>query len=1257
MSKTGPLTNQSFQTGPASGPLVKLTTLVATSGEGAVYRTSRSGYVAKIYAKPEASHFRKLEIMVANPPRDPAAPAISIAWPTAILSRKKGSPAGFMMPEIVNAKRPTILYVPKTRLLDASGVDWFYLHSAALNVARLFKAIHELGCVIGDVKPENLLVNASMQICAIDTDSFQVVDQKTKTVYRCPVGTGDYTPPELMGQDFLMVDRTPAHDLFGLAALLYLFLFGKHPYSGGILPDSLAGLETTERISRGLWQWSRANPLKPHRGSIPIDIVHPELMSLFRRCFDRGAQRPDMRPTAKEWERALEIAIDDLVWCGSGTLHVHASHRPCPWCEMARGGIDYFPTKSGLSSSSFTYVIQRLDRYAANGEVEKAAALLERYARLKSDPRATKARAATQKQAAALARIATLRDQLARAGRDDDAAIAVVTKAKRDVLALAEKDPELAARITRLKTLAVALAEVEAAILASIPKGGLFSAAAEAAVVEAVRRSMEILRTSPSTFPRFAQRVREAKERVDALANLNAAEAGGSPVTLAEVVERQGARLAEIAELAPRRAEFDQILSLGRTLAAFVVAASRKNADPEAVCRAWEAHPELATATAATQPLAALADRSPEQAYREFAAARDALRALVDTLSAHAPTGRAPTPAGLAACRQAVLDHVGAHGPIPATSPIARRIGVLENLDRAVATVRAIAAQGQAEYLALARAWRAREGEIALEGELAAAVNAAQAQLTAAEQFVRLAGEQGVEEAALVRCWNEAGLDHPSTSSAILDGVALAERYTLATRRIEAASVMKTAIGKADESGRLTRADENAVVSAWDGTPTLQEWRSACDEFGPRVERARLRLARLDALSDAIAAGDFEAIASAWGDDRLLEGLVEAQTHADGARRAVEAAGVAAAVAAELRGPLGDESRALEVMSRLITEGGPSVLSAPWSVLGTRSLADVHRDLGSRAAFRRLLATCDSRSAQALFALAQAWDPEFGRADANLQSAPMLVEALTLAQRWADIQTAARARDDTTVARLWTDERVEAAPDFGEAAAEVVAALKRYLDTAPRFAAHRLGGVTANPDGSVLLRFHWKDPTVSHAQVLVGDRTAPEAMRARTIVRHLVTKVNFEAAGGVTVASPGRMIVALVLPSFVVRGAILNASEGVMIEENSRRTLRYRLTSGGKRRKSQTIELRADRPIELPRLRLRVDAGGGQGEFVISLDPIRLGSDGRILVPLPDRSGLFKIKRPVFLEPEVVEDGAWLQILHPDPTDRKMVVR
>src|SRR5262249_20398635 len=47
-------------------------------------------------------------------------------------------------------------------------------------------------------------------VTLVDSDSFQV--RSSSMVYRCRVGTGEYTPPEVQGHKLENIDRTTAHD-------------------------------------------------------------------------------------------------------------------------------------------------------------------------------------------------------------------------------------------------------------------------------------------------------------------------------------------------------------------------------------------------------------------------------------------------------------------------------------------------------------------------------------------------------------------------------------------------------------------------------------------------------------------------------------------------------------------------------------------------------------------------------------------------------------------------------------------------------------------------------------------------------------------------------------------------------------------------------------------------------------------------------------------------------------------------------------
>jgi DNA-binding helix-hairpin-helix protein with protein kinase domain len=56
-----------------TGQSIALVHQLASSGEGEIWRTNRSGYLAKVYYSPHPERIRKLEVMIAHPPQDPNA--------------------------------------------------------------------------------------------------------------------------------------------------------------------------------------------------------------------------------------------------------------------------------------------------------------------------------------------------------------------------------------------------------------------------------------------------------------------------------------------------------------------------------------------------------------------------------------------------------------------------------------------------------------------------------------------------------------------------------------------------------------------------------------------------------------------------------------------------------------------------------------------------------------------------------------------------------------------------------------------------------------------------------------------------------------------------------------------------------------------------------------------------------------------------------------------------------------------------------
>lgn len=314
---------------------LRLIKQIATSGEGGVWLTDRDGLVAKIYHNPQPEKIKKLEILIANPPHDPNAKLnhVSWGWPKELIRDDRDRVVGFLMPYIVGSVEIINTYNPQRRKKLGLGIDWKFLHATALNVASIVSAIHAKGYILGDIKPQNILVNNRALPSIIDVDSFQVRDPNSGTVYRCPVGSEGFTPPELLGKNLTDTDQTEIHDHFRLAVIVYLLLFGEHPFKGkwtgpGEPPSP------TDMVRHGLWCNSQQKiPLVPSPLSIPLHVVHPKVQELFVRCFDAGHFELALRPSASDWYKALRTAFSSLNACDRLVTHYYnESGSGCFWC-------------------------------------------------------------------------------------------------------------------------------------------------------------------------------------------------------------------------------------------------------------------------------------------------------------------------------------------------------------------------------------------------------------------------------------------------------------------------------------------------------------------------------------------------------------------------------------------------------------------------------------------------------------------------------------------------------------------------------------------------------------------------------------------------------------------------------------------------------------------------------------------------------------------------------------------------------------
>ena len=341
----------------AEGKLISLAHEIGRGGEATVYATRTASQAVKIYHKPSEAKALKLKLMISHPPIDPIAKTvvndthISIAWPTGLVQSETGDVVGFMMPLINTTKAIPLhqLYNPKVRRQRAPGITWQYLLRIARNLSAVVTALHDKGYVIGDLNESNVLVTDRALVTLVDCDSIQV--QNGRVMYRCMVGKGEYTPPELQGKVFEKINRSKHHDAFALSVLLFLLLMeGVHPFSGVYVPaGEPPGLLENIRSKRSPYLKSKdlkPMPISPSFGALPITL---------QQCFKRAlGARPCWRPSAGAWLRELENLEQNLVTCSENSFHLYSDHlNVCPWCKRSELlGLEAFPAVDGFFRDS-----------------------------------------------------------------------------------------------------------------------------------------------------------------------------------------------------------------------------------------------------------------------------------------------------------------------------------------------------------------------------------------------------------------------------------------------------------------------------------------------------------------------------------------------------------------------------------------------------------------------------------------------------------------------------------------------------------------------------------------------------------------------------------------------------------------------------------------------------------------------------------------------------------------------------------------
>ena len=238
--------------------IYELSNRLSGGAEGMVFLTDKRNSVAKIYHKNIITPLRwaKLKKLCAL-----GITAQGFCLPQNLLFFK-GYPVGYMMPLGKGVPLGNVFDGPDAIL--GAFPQWTRIDvvNTLISLIEKYIYLHIHNCIAGDIQLKNALINNPSSVFLIDMDSIQIANLP------CPVGTEEFTDPNLWGRDFAGFVRTLRDEDYSIAMLVFSVLFcGLHPYAtrngAETLREEILGKnfpydldnESNEHIPRGGYEY------------------------------------------------------------------------------------------------------------------------------------------------------------------------------------------------------------------------------------------------------------------------------------------------------------------------------------------------------------------------------------------------------------------------------------------------------------------------------------------------------------------------------------------------------------------------------------------------------------------------------------------------------------------------------------------------------------------------------------------------------------------------------------------------------------------------------------------------------------------------------------------------------------------------------------------------------------------------------------------------------------------------------------------
>lgn len=329
-------------------------------GEGEVYEIAgKHNLVAKIYfdskfnptsesPNPRQELKEKIETMLDQPVDPYINGVLSVAWPQDILTNQQGLFVGYTMPRVNSKYHIFAASRERERVKLYPNYTWKTAILIAYNLALAVKVIHNTNAVVGDMNPNNIMLDEKGHVTLIDTDSFNITNRRTGKTYKCSVGVPEMLPPELQGKNLAKSNSvfTKQTDSFALSIHIFNLLMNNcHPFGCVGLNKSQSSSSNNPVVHNIV----KGNCPYVTNGSGTTSPDAPDVMMLpkeIRRLFDRAfsyssstavqSATISKRPSAEEWQSALGALFSgNLKTCAKDKSHVYPSgYSKCPWCEI-----------------------------------------------------------------------------------------------------------------------------------------------------------------------------------------------------------------------------------------------------------------------------------------------------------------------------------------------------------------------------------------------------------------------------------------------------------------------------------------------------------------------------------------------------------------------------------------------------------------------------------------------------------------------------------------------------------------------------------------------------------------------------------------------------------------------------------------------------------------------------------------------------------------------------------------------------------